>query len=47
MRIPALPQSKELGTEKKVKVSFLRAIRRFISNKFGKKQKPFRLPPRE
>ncbi|WP_156111876.1 hypothetical protein [Ureibacillus manganicus] len=47
MRMPALPQSKELETEKKVKGSFLKTIRKFFSNKIGKKQKSFRLPPRE
>lgn len=46
MRMPALPQAKVNG-EKKVKGSFLRSIRSFFSKKLSKKQKSFRLPPRE
>jgi len=47
MRMPALPQSKEINSEKKVKGSFLKSIRKLFSTKMGKKQKSFRLPPRE
>jgi len=46
MRMPALPQAK-VDTKKKVKGSILRSIRTFFSKKLSKKQKSFRLPPRE
>ncbi len=46
MRMPALPQAK-VDTEKKGKSSFFKSIRAFFSKKISKKQKSFRLPPRE
>ncbi len=46
MRMPALPQSKVVN-EKKVKKSLFKSIRTLLSNRFGRKQKSFRLPPRE
>ena len=46
MRMPALPQSKEVH-EKKVKKPLFKSIRTFFAKRFGKKQKSFRLPPRE
>nr|WP_198044778.1 hypothetical protein [Lysinibacillus timonensis] len=45
MRMPALPQSKE--EVKKQKVSIWKSLRNSLVRKFSKKQKSFRIPPRD